>query len=84
MFKSVFRLSWILLFAQTLAGCTPTYTWSYAPAVHPKATKAYILAVISRENGDCATAVEYYNEALRHTYDEKVARERDACKAKAH
>ncbi len=65
-------------------GCSPAYTWSYAPTVHPKATKAYILAVLARENEDCASALEYYNEALRHTYDEKVAQERDACKAQPH
>ena len=73
-----------LFFALMVAGCTPVYTWSYAPSIHPKAAKAYILAVLARENGDCATALEYYNEALRHTYDEKVAKERDACKASLH
>ena len=73
-----------LFFAQLFTGCTPVYTWSYAPSIHPKAAKAYILAVLARENGDCATALEYYNEALRHTYDEQVAKERDACKASLH
>lgn len=84
MSRSLFRFLCVLFFAQMLAGCTPVYTWSYAPSIHPKSVKAYILAVMARENGDCATALEYYNEALRHTYDEQVAKERDACKASLH
>lgn len=61
----------------TLSGCSPYYTWGYAPTIHPKATTAYIHAVMARESGDYQTALDYYSEALRYTKSEKVRAERD-------
>ena len=61
-------------------GCSPVYTWGYAPTIHPKATSAYIHAVMAREAGDYELALEYYNEALRHTNSDAVRAERDEIK----
>lgn len=68
---------WIFLTSALCAGCSPYYTWGYGPTVHPEATEAYIHAVMARENGDYETAVTYYDAALRRTYSEKVAKERE-------
>ncbi len=60
-----------------LAGCSPMYTWGYAKTIHPASTHAYILAVLARENGDYQTAIKMYDEALRHTWSDRVAAERN-------
>ena len=39
------------------------------------------MAVMARENQDYELAIEYYNTALRYTYSQKVARERDELKS---
>ncbi|MBO4351780.1 MAG: hypothetical protein J6A01_12675 [Proteobacteria bacterium] len=70
----------LLLFFVGLPACSPIYTWGYAPTIHPEATQAYIMAVMARENQDYTLAIEYYNTALRHTYSQKVAQERDELK----
>ena len=40
------------------------------------------MAVMARENQDYALAIEYYDTALRYTYSEKVAKEREELKDK--
>ena len=60
-----------------LTGCSPIYTWGYAKSIHPASTHAYILAVLARENGDYQTALAMYDEALRHTWSDRVAAERN-------
>lgn len=65
--------------------CTPFYTWGYAAAIHPDATTAYIHAVMARENGRCAVAVDFYNQALSKTWSDAVAKERaDAIRCANH
>lgn len=64
--------------------CSPFYTWSYESSVHPKATQAYIQAILAREDGDYDAAVEYYDEALRYTRSQKVADERRELMSLAH
>ena len=68
----------ILIAICLFAGCTPYYTWGYAPTIHPEATTAYIHAVMARENGDYALALRYYDQALRRTKSDRVRAERDA------
>ena len=71
------RIIAILTIAIVVPACAPSYTWGYAPTIHPASTKAYILAVMAREAGDAQTALYYYDAALSHTYSQKVADERD-------
>lgn len=63
--------------AVCFSGCSPYYTWGYAKTIHPASTHAYILAVLARENGDYQTSVQMYDEALRHTWSDRVAAERN-------
>ena len=58
------------------ASCTPAYTWGYAATIHPKAIEAYIQAILARENGDIDAASDYYDEALRYTYSQRVVHEK--------
>ena len=76
-----FTLLLLILLLLGLTSCSPIYTWGYAPTIHPEATQAYIMAVMARENQDYALAIEYYDTALRYTYSEKVAKERDELKS---
>ena len=63
-----------------LTGCGPSYTWGYASSIHPRATTAYIHAVMAKEAGDYQSALDYYNEALRYTNSDSVRAERDEVK----
>lgn len=66
------------------ASCTPAYTWGYTPTIHPKATQAYIQAILAKDAGDYQTALDYYNEALDYTWSDKTAKERDELAALMH
>lgn len=62
----------------SLSGCSPFYTWGYAKTIHPRATCAYIYAVMAEEQEDWNAALSYYDEALHYTWDENVQAQRDA------
>ena len=66
----------VFIFLVLCTSCSPAYTWGYDPTVHPRAAQAYIQAVMAKDAGDYEAAVSWYDEALRYTWSEKVARER--------
>ncbi len=78
--RQVLKLPVLLLSLSGLTACAPIYTWGYAPTIHPEATQAYILAVMARENHQYQEALDYYDTALRYTYSERVAKEREELK----
>lgn len=76
--KQTLTIHLILWIGLLTCACSPSYTWGYAPAIHPKSVTAYIYAVMARENGDNETALEYYDKALAYTRSDKVKAERKA------
>ena len=72
-------LGMIVLGALCLSGCaTPMYAWGYEHTASPKATAAYIRAVMASEAGMDEQALAYYDLALSYEKSPKVSEEREA------